>query len=207
METPRIRKQNVLSKLYDWNKLVSTHSAKSQIKKGGETRQLKAAKMGTVAELLVVGKALFFPHRKSKLGHVNGFEFTMRDFTEEDPSTTLVEQYELRRVLNIFRQYLSSKKINYAADESLKAAASISTEKNNRIKYNRIANVFSSDDESLELEEISTGDITIRRKESLESEEIDTGHSHRSSSLPLPPFTWPGRTKTFASAIPLTTNG
>lgn len=42
---PTIRKQNVLSKLYGWNKLVSTHSTKSQIKKGGETT-IKGSKDG-----------------------------------------------------------------------------------------------------------------------------------------------------------------
>lgn len=39
------------------------------------------------------------------------FEFTMQDFTEEDldPSTTLVEQYELRKVLKCLKLfYLSS---------------------------------------------------------------------------------------------------
>lgn len=70
--------------------------------------------------------------------------------------------------------------------------------------YNRITNVFSSDDKSLELEEISTRDITIRCKESLESEEIDTEdnpiglqayHSLHS------PGQEDDRTKTFASAI------
>lgn len=81
------------------------------------------------------------------------------------PSTSLVEQ----NVKTIFPA-----KTNYAVDQTLKAAASISPERNFTTKYSRIIHVSSSDDESLELEEISRGEITIRLKESMESEEIDT---------------------------------
>lgn len=79
-------------------------------KKGGGTRHLRALKCFTMAELLECGKEMFFPNDRNKLGNV--FEFTMCDFTEEEiaPSTTLGQQYEMRKV-RMLRLYPSCKRI------------------------------------------------------------------------------------------------
>lgn len=80
-------------------------------KRGGGTRHLKASKSATMAELLEVGKELFFPNGKNKLGDINEFELELRDFTEEelDPQTMLGEQYNIRKV-KMLRLYLSCKR-------------------------------------------------------------------------------------------------
>lgn len=80
-------------------------------KRGGGTRRLQAEKTATMAELTEVGKDLFFPNGKCKLGDLKEFDFTMRDFTEEelDPLLTLGPHYENRNV-KMLRLYLSCTK-------------------------------------------------------------------------------------------------
>lgn len=93
-------------------------------KRGGGIRHLKALKTTTMAQLGETGKEVFFsPNRKCKIGNANEFEFTMRDFTEDqlDPLTTLAQQYEKRKV-KLLRPYPSCKKIDTDADETLNAA-------------------------------------------------------------------------------------
>ena len=92
-------------------------------RRGGGTRHLKALKTATMAHLMDIGKELFFPNGKSKIGNVNDFEFCIRDFTEDelDPLTTLGEQYEKRKV-KMLRLYLSCKKTD--AEEKLNDATS-----------------------------------------------------------------------------------
>ncbi|XP_031153067.1 uncharacterized protein si:ch73-30l9.1 [Sander lucioperca] len=91
-------------------------------KRGGGTRHLKAL-TSTMAQLMEIGKELFFPNGKSKIGNVNDFEFRIQDFTEDelDPLTTLGEQYEKRKV-RMLRLYLSCIKID--AEEILNDATS-----------------------------------------------------------------------------------
>ncbi|XP_041861569.1 uncharacterized protein LOC121652708 isoform X2 [Melanotaenia boesemani] len=94
-------------------------------RRGGGTRHLKAPKSTTMAELIETGKDLFFPNGKSRLGNVSEFKFTMRDFTEEelDPTTTLSQQYEKRKV-RMLRLYLSCKKYECDMTETLDISAS-----------------------------------------------------------------------------------
>lgn len=81
-------------------------------RKGGGVRHLKASKDTPVNELLNIGKDLFFPQGKNKLGNINEFEFTLRDFTEAelDSSMTLGQLYNLRKV-KLLRLYVSCKRI------------------------------------------------------------------------------------------------
>lgn len=81
-------------------------------KKGGGIRQLKASLDSTMDELLKSGKELFFPQGTNKLGNLNEFEITLRDFTEAelDSSMTLGQIYNLRKV-KLLRLYVSCKRI------------------------------------------------------------------------------------------------
>lgn len=73
-----------------------------------------------MAEIMEMGKKLFFPRGKSKFGNIAEFKFTMRDFTEDllDASTTLGDQYEVRRV-KILRLYLTIDKISTCTPEDV----------------------------------------------------------------------------------------
>lgn len=80
-------------------------------RRGGGIRHLKAPKSTTMAEIKEMGKELFFPRGKCTIGNVDEFDFSIRDFTEEllDPSATLGDQYELRKV-KILRLYISAER-------------------------------------------------------------------------------------------------
>lgn len=99
-------------------------------RRGGGTRHLKAPKSITMAEVMEMGKQLFFPNGESKIGNVEEFNFTVRDFTEEllDPSTTLGDHYELRKV-KILRLYITidreTDKTTKDDDESLESDNSL----------------------------------------------------------------------------------
>ena len=81
---------------------VGAKNVQVKEKRGGGTRHLKDLKTATMGQLMEIGKELFFPNGKSKIGNVNDFEFQIRDFTEDelDPLTTLGEQYEKRKVFD-----------------------------------------------------------------------------------------------------------
>lgn len=99
-------------------------------KRGGGTRHLKALKSATMAELLDCGKKLFFPNGKNRLGDITEFELKLRDFTEEelDLQTTLVEQYEIRKV-KILRLYLSCKRLYTTPSSRIQSVGEFASEK------------------------------------------------------------------------------
>ncbi|KAI9546034.1 hypothetical protein NQZ68_031324 [Dissostichus eleginoides] len=77
---------------------------------GGGTRHMSVQKTMTMEELLDIGKALFFPNRKSAKGPLKDFKFDVRDFSHcPVPLENTVQQLYDQTKLRMLRIYTCSK--------------------------------------------------------------------------------------------------
>nr|XP_055076025.1 uncharacterized protein LOC129455338 isoform X2 [Misgurnus anguillicaudatus] len=78
-------------------------------KGGGGTRHLSVQKTITVAELLEIGKDLFFPEGHSSKGPIGNFDFDIRDFSQKSlPLDCTINQLYEKTKLRMLRIYTCS---------------------------------------------------------------------------------------------------
>ncbi|ESO90461.1 hypothetical protein LOTGIDRAFT_164040 [Lottia gigantea] len=82
-----------------------------RLKTGGGTRKLDVPKMCTCADVLNIGKSLFFPGDISAKGPLSDFDLEIRDFAQNklDENINVGEMYDTTKI-NLLRFYLVTKR-------------------------------------------------------------------------------------------------
>ncbi|KAK5870507.1 hypothetical protein PBY51_003449 [Eleginops maclovinus] len=93
-----------------WLHVLKGECHQVRTKGGGGTRHVSVEKTVTVAELLEIGKDLFFPDGHSAKGPIGKFEFDLRDFSQKSlPLDCTVNQLYEKTKLRMLRVYTCSR--------------------------------------------------------------------------------------------------
>lgn len=102
-----------------WLHFDSSEYHQVRTSNGGGTRHVTVEKTTTVAQILELGKELFFPNRQSTKGHADDFIFEVCDFKRKQiPLDDTVGRLYEQTKLKLLRFYICTKEEGPSADHS-----------------------------------------------------------------------------------------